>query len=233
MEWLLLIALVIIVVMYVLILNRKRIETGDSTYEKHDVLFTPAERSFYGVLCDACKDKAIVFGKVRVADVLKTKKGLNPSNRLKAFNRISSKHFDFILCHPDTLEVLMAVELDDSSHNSKKRIKRDEFLNDACQSASFNLIHFKASSGYSITEVRDTLFPKQIIDDVVSASNEEIEPNFNKPKLAVEPTLEPQNCPKCSSELIRKVAKKGKHKGSYFLACSAFPKCRHIEKQKA
>lgn len=33
-------------------------------------LFSVAERSFYGVLSLACSDKALVFGKVRIADII-------------------------------------------------------------------------------------------------------------------------------------------------------------------
>lgn len=36
-------------------------------------------------------------------------------------------------------------------------------------------------------------------------------------------------CPKCSSHMVVKVAKKGKNIGKEFWACSAFPKCRHID----
>jgi ssDNA-binding Zn-finger/Zn-ribbon topoisomerase 1 len=36
-------------------------------------------------------------------------------------------------------------------------------------------------------------------------------------------------CPKCSSKMVKKTARKGKNVGNEFWACSAFPKCRHIE----
>lgn len=228
MEWLILIVLVIFV--FIFLTKRKLGEVDDFPYEKNSTLFSEAERSFYGVLSEATKDKAIVFGKVRVADILKTKKGINHSSRQSAFNRISSKHFDFVLCHPESIEILAAIELDDSSHNSKKRMERDKFLNKACQAANLELHHFKAKRSYSITEVRDHLFPKKnkAVINVISNESERIEPRFNESEDQGK-----LSCPKCSSELIRKVAKKGKHKGSYFLACSAFPKCRYIEKQNA
>lgn len=35
-------------------------------------------------------------------------------------------------------------------------------------------------------------------------------------------------CPKCESELIKRVAKKGSNTGNEFLGCSSFPKCRYI-----
>lgn len=36
-------------------------------------------------------------------------------------------------------------------------------------------------------------------------------------------------CPKCNSELVVRVAKKGTRSGSRFLGCSSFPKCRYTE----
>ncbi len=116
MEWIILIVLIIGLALF--LLNGKAFVSGSYPYDKHNTLFSAAERSFYGVLNQAADGEAIVFGKVRVGDVLKTKKGLNASERQKAFNRISAKHFDFVLCKPDDLSIMAAVELDDSSHNS-------------------------------------------------------------------------------------------------------------------
>jgi restriction system protein len=36
------------------------------------------------------------------------------------------------------------------------------------------------------------------------------------------------SCPKCGSDLIERIAKKGKNAGNTFLGCSAFPKCRYM-----
>jgi restriction system protein len=35
------------------------------------------------------------------------------------------------------------------------------------------------------------------------------------------------DCPECGSNLVRRVARRGKNVGSEFLGCSAFPKCRY------
>ena len=97
-------------------------------YQKADTLFSPAERSFHGVLHQAFGNNAIIFGKVRVADVVVPKAGLSRSARQKAFNKISAKHFDFLLCDKADLSVICALELDDGSYNSKRRHQRDELL---------------------------------------------------------------------------------------------------------
>lgn len=58
--------------------------------QKSTSLFTPAERSFLGVLNQAIEDNAFVFGKARVADVLKPSKGTSRKIWQTAFNKINS-----------------------------------------------------------------------------------------------------------------------------------------------
>ncbi|WP_298870010.1 topoisomerase DNA-binding C4 zinc finger domain-containing protein [uncultured Psychrobacter sp.] len=36
------------------------------------------------------------------------------------------------------------------------------------------------------------------------------------------------NCPKCNSEMIQRVAKKGARQGQTFFGCRQFPKCRGV-----
>jgi hypothetical protein len=150
-----------------LFLLAKRSEKGKPVqpacpYQKSDALFTPAERSFLGVLQQAAGNNAAIFGKVRVADVLEPKAGLGRSARQKAFNKISAKHFDFLLCDKEDLSVACAIELDDGSHNSKRRQERDEFLRGVCEAAGVPLIQIPAKSAYVISEVRN-LLPRYLI----------------------------------------------------------------------
>jgi len=220
---------IVVSVLFVIIKTKKssRHSAPDFPYRQIGHLFTSAERSFYGVLCQVCEGKAIVFGKVRVADVLKTESGLSNSVRQIAFNRISGKHFDYVLCNPDDLSIIATVELDDASHNSKKAIKRDEFLESACRAADLILHRFKASYNYKVTEVRDVIFPTKATLNTLEgeASNTAV---TNEEDMAIEVKEEANNtCPKCSSDLVTRTVKKGEKKGSNFLACSAFPKCRY------
>lgn len=221
MEWLILLALLVLVVFAAL--AKKGGNTDEFSYEKNEPLFSPAERSFFGVLSQAAKDNAVVLGKVRVADVLRPPKGMGRSNWQKAFNRISAKHFDYVICSPDTLSVLAAIELDDKSHNKGKRAERDRFLETACSGAGLPLHRFKAAATYNISEVRNVLFPPP----------EELAEESSLPEAPDPEITEEQLCPKCSSPLVKKVAKKGEHKGTEFLACSSFPKCRYIAKSNA
>ena len=78
-------------------------------YQKEPYLFTPAERSFFGVLEAALGNQFRVLGKVRLADVIRVKPGLSGSARQQAFNRIQSKHLDFVACDAKDMAVKFVI----------------------------------------------------------------------------------------------------------------------------
>ncbi len=162
MIWIVVGVAVIIAIAVIILLNssqQRGLESVDYPYQAIATLFTPAERSFYGVLKQAIANNAEVFGKVRVADVVTPKQGLSRSQWQTAFNKISAKHFDFLLCHRDDLAILCVIELNDRSHQSKKRQQRDEFLQQVCAAANLPLIQVPAQSSYAIHEIRALLSP--------------------------------------------------------------------------
>lgn len=177
-------------------------------YRKLDTLLTPAEQNFYNTLKNSVPDGVIIFGKVRVADVLTPIKGLNKSKWQTAFNKISSKHFDYVLCNQNTMDVLCAIELNDKSHNSIKRQERDIFLQSACDSAQLKLLQIKASYSYETDEI------KSLITEVISNS----ELNADK-----------KDCLKCSAKMVLRVANRGSNKGKQFWGCSNYPNCKYTE----
>ena len=152
-------------------------------YDVQETLFSPAERSFLGVLDLAVGDKARVFAKVRVADVLTPQAGIGKSKWQQHFNKISAKHFDYLLCHPADLSFICAIELDDSSHRHQKRKARDLFLKTACDSAGLPLLQIPASASYLVEELREQILPllvktsEPVIDDLPHGARRE--PTFN------------------------------------------------------
>ena len=142
MLWVMIIVLVIVGVAALLLKARSKQETVEYPYQKADSLFSPAERSFLGVLETAVGDKYRVLGKVRLADIISTTRGLSRSDWQKAFNRIDSKHVDFALCKKDDMSLACAIELDDRSHRKSDRKSRDDFLESALNAASVPFISF-------------------------------------------------------------------------------------------
>jgi hypothetical protein len=223
MNWILiLVALLVITVTMLIIvrLSRKKVtESTDYPYQKQG-LFTSPEISFYHILNKVVGSNAKVFGKVRIADVAEPRQGLSRSDRQKAFNRISGKHFDFLLCSNDNLSAICAIELDDSSHQSLKRQKRDEFLNGVCSAIDLPLIQIPVKAGYVIEEVKQILAPYLKLTEL--PKQEELE-------ITNESEIVEKVCPKCSSSMVKRIAKRGGKAGKQFWGCTNYPKCNHTE----
>ena len=93
--------LVVVVFVFVLVsiigLFRKT-GAADYPYERIEKLFSAAERSFLGVLEEIFGREYAILGKLRLADIIRVRRGLSNSARTSALNRITSKHVDFALC---------------------------------------------------------------------------------------------------------------------------------------
>ncbi len=126
-------------------------------YQHKPYMLTNAEKIFYRTLHKSLSSKFLILMKVRVADVLEPEKGINKSTWQSAFNRIKAKHFDFVLCSLNNYQIIAAIELDDSSHQQEFRMKRDKFLNQACESADFPLIRFHVKERYDTREIIETV----------------------------------------------------------------------------
>ena len=131
--------------------------TYNLPYLKKKYLLTIAEKNFYEVLKLAIEGSGYyICPKVRVADLLYVNTRI--TNRFQFhFNKIVGKHIDFVLCNEYTMTPIIAIELDDRSHDRKDRVERDIFINQAFKSADLRLVRFKVGGSYSLTEIKNTL----------------------------------------------------------------------------
>jgi hypothetical protein len=217
-------AAIVIVATVMVVLAKRSPRSGPALpafpYQKAAGLFSPAERSFLGVLHQAVGGKAAIFGKVRVADVVKPLAGLNDGDRQRAFEKIADKHFDFLLCDKENLAVICAIELDDDAPSADSREQRDGFLKKVCEAAGVPLVQGPLKSGYVIGNVRRIMAPR------LGAHRKPLqEPSAAHPASRRNGKL----CPTCSAAMVKRVAKKGSHAGMEFWACSAFPRCKTVE----
>ena len=114
--------IVLAVVIWILMRLNERLP-----YEINETILTERERSFYRILKPvADKLELQICPKVRLADIVSIKKGTKDWQ--KWFNKIRSKHIDFLLCDYD-MNIVLLVELDDSSHESERAKKNDALKN--------------------------------------------------------------------------------------------------------
>lgn len=122
-------------------------------------LFTKAELNFYRYLVKAVGGRAVVFGKVRIADVIKPKQSIKGKKRIVILAKIAQKHFDFVIVHPETMEVMAAIELNDASHKQKDRAERDKLVREAMKSSNIPLIEVPAGKSYDMKNLFKLLAP--------------------------------------------------------------------------
>jgi very-short-patch-repair endonuclease len=158
--------LLLVIVATIKILRQKAQGVQNYPYEKEQSLFSPAERSFLGVLEQADNGRHRFMGKVRLADIVKVKRGMSKSAWQNAFNKIQSKHVDIVACDPASLSVQFVIELDDSTHGQSKRQDRDQFVDNTLRAAGIPVIHFLAKKAYSVPDIQVTLSQVEVVPKV-------------------------------------------------------------------
>jgi hypothetical protein len=132
-------------------------ESSKSTiaYEAIPALLTPAERSFFGVLQQALASDYQIFAKVRLADIVRPVRSPSRSGWRSAFNRITGKHVDFVLCDSERLGIVAVVELDDRTHERFERGVRDSLVDTALADAKIPVLRVSARQAYSPAQIRE------------------------------------------------------------------------------
>ena len=133
------------------------ISTPVDKYQYKQFILSKAEQAFHKALTQGLGDQCMILMKVRVSDVLQPDQRLSKSACQKAFNRITAKHFDFLLCGLNNYEIIAAIELDDKRHDCANIKKREKFLNAACESANFPLIRISSRNIYSAQEIKSAI----------------------------------------------------------------------------
>ena len=121
-------------------------------YERRGVMLGPAEINFFRTLQSAVREDWIILSMVRLADVIKVR----PKTRQHQIwqSRIFGKHIDFVICDYETLEVKLAIELDDVSRRRAERKSRDRFVNTALTAAGLPLLRVKVEEKYETSAIR-------------------------------------------------------------------------------
>lgn len=107
-------------------------------YTRKYRIMTEREQEFYKKLKLVCGDSILIFPQIHLSSLFfHNVKGQNFKLAFRFINRLS---VDFVLVDSRNFKTLLAIELDDSTHNEKDRIKRDLIVNDIFKKAHFPLL---------------------------------------------------------------------------------------------
>lgn len=127
------------------------------SYQPKFALYDRIERLFLGHLVWAVGRHVIIFGKVRLADVITLAPGLNNTLKKEAYDQIARQHIDFLLCDKKTTKVLCAVELYDPTASPKQSLIQARFLDKVMKQAGIPLARFPRSQVYLSREIESSI----------------------------------------------------------------------------
>jgi hypothetical protein len=121
-------------------------------YERRGVLLSPTGINFLRTLQLAAREDWLIFSMVRLADIIKVR----PKTRKSFFwnSRIQGKHLDFVICDYETLEVKLAIELDDSALPKAQRRAQANFVTAALTAAGVPLLRVRVREKYETAALR-------------------------------------------------------------------------------
>lgn len=163
------IVVIVLAVVIVFVLKNQNAEEELLPYRAKKYFFTRSEREFF--LCleeNIDHNHYAIFPKVRLADFMEVT--VRGQEYQSWFNRIKSKHVDFILWDSQNERVAVAFEVDGNSHNGQKAQERDAFVEDAYKATGIRLERIKVGTDFNseIKRVLESLLtqstpePKQV-----------------------------------------------------------------------
>ncbi|ECP5540389.1 DUF2726 domain-containing protein [Salmonella enterica] len=105
---------------------------------------TQKERIFFKKLRESLDENYNVFAQVRLVDVVSVSESLKSDQKKRntLFRKISQWHCDYIVTN-GAFDVIVAIELDDKTHQRQDRIKRDNYFNEVFKQVGIPLIRVR------------------------------------------------------------------------------------------
>ncbi len=145
---------IVIIAFIVRLLNREQYP-----FNKVDSIVTNVEKVFLQVLLSIVpSDDFYILTKVRLADIVQVRKGTK--DYVKHFNKIKSKHIDFVICDRVDFEPLLAIELDDPSHLKEDAKQRDYVKDKILEASEIPILRIKTQKKYDEKSILNEILDK-------------------------------------------------------------------------
>lgn len=117
---------------------------------KEGSLLTQGEFAFFDPLREIVSGRFELYVKPSLVDVL----GCRDHPR---FREIAAMHVDFLLCDRKTLRPVLAIELDDRSHNSRSRVDADHLKEQLLAQRRIPLLRQRCEVAYDLLAMREAI----------------------------------------------------------------------------
>ena len=128
---------------------------GPPPYERRGILLSPGEINFLRTLESAVREDWLIFSKIRLVDIIKVRPKTRKFQSWQS--RLQGQQLDFVLCDYETLEVKLAIELEDPNQSRVARAARNRFVSLALTAAGLPLLRVKLMEKYETAALRKDL----------------------------------------------------------------------------
>jgi len=205
---------------------RIRAERTDFELQRRSRILTAAERNFFECLANALSDDFYIFTKVRILDVVEPSPSSSRMEARHLKRRLSTECLDYVLCKKHDLSIFGVVELEnfEKRSNAKDRARREKLISEVCKTANLRLFYFDIRQDYQGMDIRRLVTgrSRRIVEEVKTPTHQS---QLSVDGVSTSDFSRMRSCPKCHSEVVTKVAVKGKRIGEKFLMCRKYPYC--------
>ncbi len=127
-------------------------------YGRKDFLMSRAEHIFFDILVEVLGGQYHVFPQIHLDEIIYPKS--YSGKRIFSFRHINQKSVDFVVCDKAYIKPLLAIELDDRTHEIENRKRRDEEVERILNGAGLPLLRVINNSNFNKEEIKRLVLEK-------------------------------------------------------------------------
>lgn len=146
--------LIVIILAFIIIVgiklgqNESAVKEIKFPYLKKKYFFSQSEQELFRILTESLDaSRYAIFPKVRLGDFIEV--DLPKGERMPYWNRIKSRHVDFLIWDIEQRTILAGIELDGISHNGTKAIEADDFKNKLYETVGIKLVRIRVGTNFT------------------------------------------------------------------------------------
>ena len=140
------------------VLSKNKKNKSFYSYKRKDFLISRPEHEFFDILVEILGNQYYVFPQIHLSNILDNK--IVGQNWKGAFRHIDEKSVDYVICDKAYIKPLLAIELDDRTHEQENRRKRDIEVNRILDNAGIPFMRFENHGSFDKEKIKKLISEK-------------------------------------------------------------------------
>lgn len=199
-------------------------------FSRQSAMFSTTERNLWRELSQAAGEDYCVFGKVRLADLVRVRPGLKSTEARMIQDEIGALSVDFVICRRNNLTISAAVMLTNGKRDKSRESMDSAHTEGALAAAGVPLLRLSPDKDYTVADLRTGLRRATLVSAATqTAPAAQASPQQPGGAVSAMPAASlSETCPTCGAQLVKRRVSGGRMDGNQVLACPNYPACKHV-----